>query len=466
MSTQQPVIKTDYRFGFSKPESAIFKTPKGLSKKVVEAISYFKKEPDWMRNFRLEALGFFEQRPMPGWGADLSKINFDEIYYYLSPTDKKVRTWDEVPKDIKDTYDKIGIPEAEKKFLAGVGAQYDSEVIYHNLKKKWEDQGVIFLDTDTALKKYPEIFQEYFGKVIPPNDNKFAALNSAVWSGGSFVYVPKGVQVDIPLQAYFRINAANMGQFERTLIIAEEGSFVHYIEGCTAPIYSTDSLHAAVVEIIVKKGARVRYTTIQNWSDNVYNLVTKRAHVYEEGVMEWIDGNIGSKVTMKYPSVYLRGKGAKGEVLSLAFAGKGQYQDAGGKAYHLAPYTTSTITSKSVSVGGGRTSYRGMVRVNPGAKGSKSFVRCDALLLDELSRTDTYPTNDIHEEDVTIGHEASVSKVGEEQLFYLRSRGLEESQATSMIVNGFIEPIVKQIPLEYAVELNRLIELSMEGSVG
>ncbi len=466
MNSSQPIVKNSYQFGFSKPESSFFRTPKGLSKKVVEAISHFKNEPDWMRKFRLEALGYFEERPMPTWGADLSAINFDSIHYYISPTDVKARTWEDVPKDIKDTYDKIGIPEAEKKFLAGVGAQYDSEVIYHNLKKTWEDKGVIFLDTDTALKKYPEIFKEYFGKLIPPNDNKFAALNSAVWSGGSFVYIPKGVSVDIPLQAYFRINAANMGQFERTLIIAEEGSFVHYVEGCTAPIYITDSLHAAVVEIVVKKGARVRYTTIQNWSNNVYNLVTKRAFVEDEGVMEWVDGNLGSKVTMKYPSVYLKGKGAKGEILSLAFAGKGQYQDAGGKAFHFAPYTTSTITSKSVSVGGGRTSYRGMVRVNHGAKGSKSFVRCDALLLDKLSRTDTYPTNDINEEDVTIGHEASVSKVGEAQLFYLMSRGLDEAQATSMIVNGFIEPIVKQIPLEYAVELNRLIELSMEGSVG
>ncbi|HLC87849.1 MAG TPA: Fe-S cluster assembly protein SufB, partial [Patescibacteria group bacterium] len=455
-----------YKYGFSKPEKSVFGTPKGLNPNVVEAISNYKNEPKWMREFRLKSLKIFEGKGMPTWGADLSSINFDEITYFLSPSDKQAKTWEEVPQDIKDTYDKIGIPEAEKKFLAGVGAQYDSEVIYHNLKKKWESLGVIFLDTDTALKKYPEIFKEYFGKMIPPLDNKFAALNSAVWSGGSFIYVPKGVHVDIPLQAYFRINAVNFGQFERTLIIADEGSFVHYIEGCTAPIYATDSLHAAVVEIYVKKGARVRYTTIQNWSNNVYNLVTKRAFVEEEGIMEWVDGNIGSKITMKYPSVWLRGKGAKGEILSLAFAGKGQYQDAGGKAYHLAPYTTSTITSKSVSVGGGRTSYRGLVRVNPGAIGSKSFVRCDALLLDELSRSDTYPTNEIFEEDVTIGHEASVSKIGEDQLFYLMSRGLDENKSASLIVNGFIEPIVKQIPMEYAVELNRLIELSMEGSVG
>ena len=463
---ESKIVVKDYKYGFFKPETSVFKTPKGLSSKTVEAISHFKGEKKWMRDLRFKALGIFQEKVMPTWGADLSNINFDEIYYYLSPTEKKVKTWEEVPADIKDTYDKIGIPEAEKKFLAGVGAQYDSEVVYHNLKKQWEDKGVIFLDTDTALKKYPEVFKQYFGTVIPAGDNKFAALNSAVWSGGSFVYVPKGVQVDIPLQAYFRINAANMGQFERTLIIAEEGSFVHYIEGCTAPVYSTDSLHSAVVEIIVKKGARVRYTTIQNWSNNVYNLVTKRAFVEEEGVMEWVDGNLGSKVTMKYPSIYLMGKGAKGEVLSLAFAGKGQYQDAGGKVFHLAPFTTSTITSKSVSVYGGRTSYRGMVRVNRGAKGSKSFVRCDALILDEKSRTDTYPTNDINEEDVTIGHEASVSKIGEEQLFYLMSRGLDEAKAASLIVNGFIEPIIKQIPLEYSVELNRLIELSMEGSVG
>lgn len=462
----QPKIKDAYKFGFHKPETAGFRTPKGLNRQVVEAIAHFKNEPEWMQQFRLQALMMFEQKMLPPWGADLSGIDFDSMYYYISPSEKKFRTWDKVPKDIKDTYDKIGIPEAEKKLLAGVGAQYDSEVVYHNLKKKWEDKGVIFVDTDTALKKYPDLFRQYFGTVIPISDNKFAALNSAVWSGGSFVYVPAGVHVEIPLQAYFRINAANMGQFERTLIIAEEGSYVSYIEGCSAPIYTTDSLHSAVVEIIVKKGARVRYTTIQNWSDNVYNLVTKRMLVEEEGFGEWIDANIGSRVTMKYPSVILNGKGAKGEVLSLAFAGKGQHQDTGGKAIHLAPYTTSTITSKSVSVGGGRSSYRGMVKIINGAKGSKSFVRCDALLLDALSRSDTYPTNIVNEEDVMLGHEASVSKVGVEQLFYLMSRGLSEAQATSMIVNGFIEPIVKELPLEYAVELNRLISLSMEGSVG
>ncbi len=465
MSTQ-PIIKSDYQFGFHNPEKSVFKTPKGLNPQIVESISHFKNEPEWMRKFRLNSLRIFQHKSMPNWGADLSGIDFDNLYYYISPSEKKFRNWEDVPADIKDTYDKIGIPEAERKFLAGVGAQYDSEVIYHRLKEKWENLGVIFVDTDTALQKYPDLVREYFGTIIPPADNKFAALNSAVWSGGSFVYIPKGVHVDIPLQAYFRINAANMGQFERTLIIAEEGSYVHYVEGCTAPIYSTDSLHSAVVEIIVKKGARVRYTTIQNWSNNVYNLVTKRMIIEEEAFGEWIDGNLGSKVTMKYPSLYLTGKGARGEVLSLAFAGKGQHQDAGGKAMHFAPYTTSTITSKSVSVNGGRSSYRGMVKIINGAKGSKSFVRCDALLLDELSRSDTYPVNIVNEQDVTLGHEASVSKIGEQQLFYLMSRGLSETQATSLIVNGFIEPIVKELPLEYAVELNRLINLSMEGSVG
>ncbi|MBI2597208.1 Fe-S cluster assembly protein SufB [Candidatus Daviesbacteria bacterium] len=440
--------------------------PKGLNSKTVEAISHYKNEPDWMRRFRLKALGLFLKKSMPLWGADLSGINLDDIYYYISPTDKKFKSWDEVPKQIKDTYDKIGIPEAEKKFLAGVGAMYDSEVIYHNLKKQWEDKGVIFVSIDTALKIYPDIFKQYFSTVISPDDNKFASLNSAVWSGGSFVYIPKGVHVDIPLQAYFRINAVSMGQFERTLIIAEEGSYLTYIEGCSAPIYSKDSLHAAVVEIIVKKGARVRYTTIQNWSSNVYNLVTKRAIVEEEGICEWVDGNLGSKVTMKYPSVYLKGKGSKGEILSLAFASRNQIQDAGGKAVHLAPYTSSTITSKSVSVHGGRTSYRGFVKINHGAKGSKSLVRCSALILDSVSRSDTYPTNVIEEEDVTLGHEATVSKIGEQQIFYLMSRGLNETQASSMIVNGFIEPVIKQLPLEYAVELNKLIDLSMEGSLG
>lgn len=462
----QSIIKNSYTLGFHKPESSVFKTPKGLNKKVVESISHFKHEPLWMRQFRLKSLNTFEQKKMPSWGADLSEINFDKLHYFISPTEKKFRRWEDVPKDIKDTYEKIGIPEAERKFLAGVGGQYDSEMIYHNLKKKWERQGVIFTDTDTALQKYPDIVKEYFGTVIPPNDNKFAALNSAVWSGGSFIFVPIGVHVEIPLQAYFRINSANMGQFERTLIIAEEGSYLHYIEGCSAPIYTTDSLHCGVVEIIIKKGARVRYTTIQNWSNNVYNLVTKRMLVEEEGFGEWIDGNLGSKKTMKYPSLVLKGKAARGELLSLSFAGKGQHQDTGGKAIHLAPHTTSTITSKSVSVNGGRASYRGLVKIINGAKGSKSFVRCDALLLDELSRSDTYPVNIVEEQDATLGHEASVSNINKQQLFYLMSRGLNETQATSLIVNGFIEPIVKELPLEYAVELNRLINLSMEGAIG
>lgn len=459
-------LDKDYKFGFHKKDTSVFKTPKGLSRQVVEAISHYKDEPDWMRDFRLSAFMTFEQKMLPTWGADLTGINFADMYYYINPSDKKFRDWKDVPKEIKDTYDKIGIPEAEKKFLAGVGAQYDSEMIYHNLKSQWEKQGVIFLGMDDGLKKYPDLVRQYIGRVIPPADNKFAALNSAVWSGGSFIYVPKGVEVTIPLQAYFRINSANMGQFERTLIIADEGSSVHYVEGCTAPIYSTDSLHAAVVEIIVKKGARVRYTTIQNWSTNVYNLVTKRMLIEEEGIGEWIDGNLGSKITMKYPSALLVGKGARGEVLSLAFAGSGQHLDSGGKMIHLAPYTTGTITSKSVSMNGGRTSYRGMVKMINGVKGSKSYVRCDALILDGKSRSDTYPVNIINEHDVTVGHEATVSKVGEQQLFYLMSRGLSETQATALVVNGFIEPIVKELPLEYAVELNRLINLSMEGSVG
>lgn len=461
-----PIIKNTYNLGFHKPESDIFRTPKGLNRETVETISHFKDEPLWMRQFRLKSLTTYEQKKMPSWGADLSEINFDNLYYFVSPSEKKFRRWEDVPLDIKDTYEKIGIPQAERKFLAGVGSQYDSEMIYHNLKKKWENQGVIFTDTDTALKKYPDLVKKYLGTVIPPTDNKFAALNSAVWSGGSFIFVPCGVHVEIPLQAYFRINAANMGQFERTLIIAEEGSYLHYIEGCSAPIYTTDSLHCGVVEIIVKKGARVRYTTIQNWSNNVYNLVTKRMLVEEEGVGEWIDGNLGSKKTMKYPSLILEGRAARGELLSLSFAGKGQHQDTGGKAIHLAPYTTSTITSKSVSVNGGRASFRGLVKIAKGAKGSKSFVRCDALLLDQLSRSDTYPVNIVEEQDVTLGHEASVSNINKQQLFYLISRGLNETQATSLIVNGFIEPIVKELPLEYAVELNRLINLSMEGAVG
>lgn len=460
-----PDLRT-YQYSFADPEQHVFKSEKGLSSRVVEQISSLKNEPNWMREFRLRSLEIFGKKPLPVWGADLSQLNFDEIFYYVRPTGGQVGSWGEVPKTIRETYEKIGIPKAEQKFLAGVKAQYDSEVIYGSLRRDLEKQGILFLGMDEALAKHPDLVRQHFGTLIPPMDNKFAALNSAVWSGGSFVYVPAGVHVELPLQAYFRINAKNMGQFERTLIIAEEGSYVHYVEGCTAPIYASDSLHSAVVEIIVKRGARVRYTTIQNWSKNVYNLVTKRAWVGEEGVMEWIDGNLGSKVTMKYPSVFLMGKGARGEVLSLAYADSGQHQDAGGKAIHAAPYTSSQIISKSISRGGGRTSYRGLVEINPGAVGSKSFVRCDALILDSKSRSDTYPTMKINEKQVDVGHEATVSRVGEEQLFYLRSRGLTESEATSLVVNGFIEPIVKELPLEYAVELNRLIELEMVGAVG
>jgi Fe-S cluster assembly protein SufB len=456
----------DYRYGFSYPEEYVFKSQKGLSAKVVEEISSSKSEPDWMRKIRLDSLKIFDKKSMPSWGADLSAIDFDSIYYYIRPQDKVAKDWKDVPDSVKKTYERLGVPQAERKFLAGVKAQYDSEVIYGSLREELAKQGIVFLSMDEGLAKYPEIVKEYFGTIIPPADNKFAALNSAVWSGGSFVYVPAGVKVELPLQAYFRINAQNFGQFERTLIIAEEGSFVHYVEGCTAPAYTSNSLHAAVVEIIVKKGARVRYTTVQNWSRNVYNLVTKRAWVGEDGVMEWVDGNLGSRATMKYPSVYLMGKGARGEVLSLAYADTGQHQDAGAKAVHAAPYTSSVITSKSISRGGGRCSYRGLLKVNPGAVGSKANVRCDALILDPQSRSDTYPTMKIDEREVNVEHEATVSKIGEEQLFYLRSRGIDESQATSMVVNGFIEPIVKKLPLEYAVELNRLIELDMEGSVG
>lgn len=455
-----------YQFGFYNKHQPFYSTPKGLSKKIVKEISSIKNEPKWMLDKRLSALEIFYAKTLPLWGGDLTKIDFNNIYYYIKPTEKQGRTWDDVPPDIRNTFDKIGIPEAEKKFLAGVGAQYDSEVVYQSISSMLSKKGVVFLDTDTALKKYPEIVKEYFGTVVPPGDNKFAALNSAVWSGGSFIYIPKGVHVELPLQAYFRINAKNMGQFERTLIIADEGSYVHYVEGCTAPIFTTDSLHSAVVEIIVKKGARVRYTTIQNWSKNVYNLVTKRMFVEEEGFGEWIDGNLGSQLTMKYPSIYLKGRKARGEVLSLAFAGAGQHQDAGGKAIHLAPETSSVITSKSVSKGGGRTSYRGLLKVIKGAYKSKSTVRCDALILDPQSRSDTYPTMDVDEDDVMIGHEASVSKIGEDQLFYFQSRGIPLGQAEVMIVNGFVEPIVRELPMEYAVELNRLIQLEMTGSVG
>ncbi|MFM8944168.1 MAG: Fe-S cluster assembly protein SufB [Actinomycetota bacterium] len=455
-----------YRFGWNDPSRAVIEPKRGLSERVVEEISALKSEPDWMRQFRLKSLRHFDARPMPWWGADLSDIDFQNIFYFIRSTEKQAKTWEDLPDEIKGTWDKLGIPEAEKKYLGGVSAQYESEVVYHKIKDELEQMGVLFTDMDSAVRLYPDLVREYFGTLIPPNDNKFAALNSAVWSGGSFIYVPPGVQVDIPLQAYFRINAENMGQFERTLIIADEGSYVHYVEGCSAPIYSSDSLHSAVVEIVAKKGARVRYTTIQNWSKNVYNLVTKRAAAYEDAVMEWVDGNIGSKVTMKYPSIYLLGKGARGEVLSVAYAGEGMHTDAGGKAIHAAPYTTSVITSKSVSKGGGRTGYRGLVRVEPDAHHAKSTVKCDALILDDASRSDTYPYIEVEDETASLGHEATVSKVGEDQLFYLMSRGLSENEATAMIVNGFIEPVTRELPMEYAVELNRLIELQMEGSVG
>ncbi len=455
-----------YTAGFHVPENYTYKSEKGLSRKVVEQISEMKGEPSWMRQFRLKSLELFEKRPMPTWGADLSGINFDDIYYYIKPIPQQGKTWEDIPSEIKDTFDRLGIPQAEQKYLAGVTAQYESEAVYHKVREDLEKLGVIFTDMDTALREYPDIVKEHFGTVIPASDNKFASLNSAVWSGGSFVYVPANVRVEIPLQAYFRINAKNMGQFERTLIIAEPGSYVHYVEGCTAPSYSSDSLHSAVVEIKVLEGARVRYTTIQNWSKNVYNLVTKRAAAYRDATMEWVDGNLGSKVTMKYPAVLLMEPGARGDILSVAFANNGMHQDAGAKVTHLAPHTTSQILSKSVSKGTGRASYRGLVRINPGAHHTKSSVRCDALLLDEDARTDTYPTIRVEENQTEIGHEATVSKVGEDQLFYLMSRGLDESEAYSLIVNGFIEPITKELPMEYAVELNRLIQLEMSGSVG
>ena len=459
-------IKEEYDFGFHDDVEGVFKTERGINHEVVEQISAIKNEPEWMRQFRHEALDIFFAKSLPGWGADLTGIDFDNIYYYLRPTENQGKTWDDVPEDIKTTFDRLGIPEAERKFLAGVGAQYDSEVIYHSLQEQWEKDGVIFLDMDSGLREHEDIVKEYFATIIPAADNKFAALNSAVWSGGSFVYIPAGVHVNIPLQAYFRINAENMGQFERTLIIAEEGSNMHYVEGCTAPIYSSNSLHSAVVEIMVKEKARCRYTTIQNWSTDVYNLVTKRAMVESAGTMEWIDGNLGSKVTMKYPAVYMMGPKAHGEVLSIAFAGSGQHQDAGAKVVHAAADTTSKIVSKSISKDGGRASYRGLLKVAKGAHHSSSSVVCDALLLDEKSRSDTYPYIEIEEDDVKVGHEASVSRIGEEQLFYLKSRGITEEEAAAMIVGGFIEPLVKELPMEYAVEMNRLIQLQMEGSIG
>ena len=456
-----------YEFGWHDSDQAGESAKRGLSEDVVREISDLKEEPEWMRERRLKALKIFDKKPMPSFGADLSGIDFDNIKYFVRSTERQAQTWEDLPEDIRNTYERLGIPEAERgRLVAGVAAQYESEVVYHQIREDLEEQGVLFLDTDTALREHPEIFEEYFGTVIPSGDNKFAALNTAVWSGGSFVYVPPGVHVEIPLQAYFRINTENMGQFERTLIIADEGSYVHYIEGCTAPIYSSDSLHSAVVEIIVKKNARVRYTTIQNWSTNVYNLVTKRAVAHEGATMEWIDGNLGSKVTMKYPSVFLVGEGAKGETLSVAFAGPGQHQDAGAKMIHMAPNTTSSIVSKSIARGGGRAGYRGEVRVDDSATHSANTVRCDALLVDTISRSDTYPAIDIRVDDVVLGHEATVSKVSEEQLFYLQSRGLPEDEAMAMIVRGFIEPIARELPMEYALELNKLIEMNMEGSVG
>lgn len=456
----------DYRWDFRDPSTHVFQTGKGLSEEVVRQISAQKNEPEWMLEFRLKALKHFEGRPMPEWGPDLSGLNLDEIYFYTKPAEAEGRSWDEVPETIKDTFNKLGIPEAEQKFLAGVGAQYESEMVYHSIQEHLEEQGVIFKSIENGLREHPDLFREYFGTIIPIEDNKFAALNSAVWSGGSFVYVPPGVKVEMPMQAYFRVNQADQGQFERTLIIIDEGAEAHYVEGCTAPIYTTDSFHSGVIEIVVKKNARFRYTTIQNWSNNMYNLVTQRSIVHENGTMEWVDANLGSKITMKYPSCYLVGEGAHGEILSLAFASAGQHQDTGGKVIHVAPNTSSKITSKSISKSDGRASYRGLLKVHEQAENSRSNVVCDALLLDDHSRSDTYPYIEIDAQDVNIGHEASVSKVGEEQLFYLMSRGLSEEEAASMVVSGFIEPLVKELPMEYAIEMNRLIQLQMEGSIG
>jgi Fe-S cluster assembly protein SufB len=456
-----------YEFGWHDSDAAGAGARRGLNEEVVRDISAKKDEPQWMLDLRLKGLKYFDRKPMPTWGSDLSDIDFDNIKYFVRSSEKQATSWDDLPEDIKNTYDRLGIPEAEKQaMIAGVSAQYESEVVYKSIRADLEEQGVIFLDTDTALREHEELFKEHFSTIIPVGDNKFAALNTACWSGGSFVYVPPGVHVEIPLQAYFRINTENMGQFERTLIIVDEGAYVHYVEGCTAPVYTSDSLHSAVVEIIVKKGGRCRYTTIQNWSNNVYNLVTKRAVCEAGATMEWVDGNIGSKVTMKYPAVYLMGEHARGETLSIAFAGEGQHQDAGAKMVHSAPHTSSSILSKSVARSGGRTSYRGLIRVDEGAYGSRSNVLCDALLVDQISRSDTYPYVDIREDDVSMGHEASVSKVSDDQLFYLMQRGLAEDEAMAMIVRGFVEPIAKELPMEYALELNRLIELQMEGAVG
>jgi len=458
----------DYRHGFHDAENYVFKSDKGLTREIVERISAMKNEPEWMRDFRLKAYEIFLEKPMPTWGdtARLSEIDFADIHYFVRPTDRTERSWDDVPEDIKRTFDRLGIPEAERKFLSGVSAQYESEVVYHSTSEALDKQGVLFCDMDTAVKQYPEIVRKYFATIIPPGDNKFSALNSAVWSGGSFIYVPPGVEVAMPLQAYFRINAENMGQFERTLIIADEGAKVHYIEGCTAPKFSTSSLHSAVVELVALDGASIRYTTIQNWYRNIFNLVTKRAMARKNATVEWVDGNIGSRLTMKYPSIYLMGEGARGEILSMAFAGEGQHQDAGAKVIHVAPNTTSMVTNKSVSAHGGKTTYRGLVEIFPGAVGAKTRVRCDALIMDEDSSSDTKPTMKIHEQRSTVEHEASVSKIGEDQLFYAMSRGLSEADATAMIVNGFFDFFVKELPMEYAVELNRLVKMEMEGAVG
>jgi Fe-S cluster assembly protein SufB len=462
---EQDVLGEINKYNFVTPSHDVFKSRRGLNAQIVNEISEMKREPAWMRDFRLRSLKIFESKPMPRWGGDIG-IDFQDIYYYLKPTEGQGKTWDDVPADIKETFDKLGIPEAEKKFLSGVKAQFESEVVYGSLKEDLAKKGVLFTDTDTAVREHGDLVREYLGSIIPPEDNKFAALNSAVWSGGSFIYVPKGVKIEFPLQAYFRINAERMGQFERTLILVDEGAEVHYVEGCTAPMYSSESLHSAVVEIVVRRGARCRYTTIQNWANNIYNLVTKRAVAYGDSLMEWIDGNLGSRLTMKYPAVYMMEPGARGEILSIAFASKGQHQDAGAKVVHCAPHTKSRIISKSISKNGGRSSYRGLCKVQDGAVGSKSNVVCDALILDPASRSDTYPYIEVEEQDVQVEHEASVSRIGEEQLFYLQSRGLTEAEASSMIVSGFIEPLIKELPMEYAVEMNRLIELQMEGSVG
>ena len=466
--TIQDLQLDQYKYDFVTDAEPVYRARKGLSEEVVREISAYKEEPQWMLDSRLKALQVYESKPMPTWGGNLSELDavLDEIYFYVRPQDRMEHSWEDVPEEIKDTFEKLGIPEAERKVLAGVGAQYESEMVYHSLREEWEKQGVIFDSIEDGLKNHPDLFREYFGTVIPTQDNKFAAMNAAVWSGGSFVYIPPGVHLDTPLQAYFRVNQERMGQFERTLIICDEGASAHYIEGCTAPVYSTESFHSGVIEIVVKKNARFRYTTIQNWSNNMYNLVTQRAVVHEGANMEWLDGNLGSKLTMKYPSCYLVGEGAHGEILSIAYSGDGQHQDTGGKVVHVAPHTTSSIISKSISKGHGRSTYRGLCKVHKGAHHARSNVECDALLIDDTSRTDTYPYIEIEENDANVGHEASVSKIGEEQLFYLTSRGISEEEAMAMIVRGFIEPIAKELPLEYAVELNRLIELEMEGSVG